>query len=77
MRRLSDPRSRSHVLRGLVAGTRDQASGNASAYVDTLRANPRLKKVFDSITPERIAPDGATGLLSFEISLKEKPEGKK
>src|SRR6185312_6719019 len=62
--RLSDPRSRSFVLRGLVAGTRDQASGSASAYVDTLRANPRLKKVFDAITPERIAPDGATGLLS-------------
>jgi len=75
--RLSDPRSRSYVLRGLVAGARDQASGSASAYVDTLRANPRLKKVFDAITPERIAPDGATGLLSFEISLKEKPEGKK
>ena len=75
--RLSDTKSRSYMLRGLVAGTRDQASGSASAYVDTLRANPQLKKVFNSITPERIAPDGTTGLLSFEISLKEKPEGKK
>lgn len=75
--RLSDSKNRSYVLRGLVAGTRDQASGSASTYVDTLRANPRLKKVFDAITLERIAPDGATGLLSFEISLKEKPEAKK
>lgn len=75
--RLSSPRDRFYVLRGLVAGTRDKASGSASAYVDTLRANPQLKIVFASITPDRIAPDGTTGLLSFEISLKEKPEGKK
>jgi hypothetical protein len=75
--RLSDPKNQLFVLRGVVAGTRDQASGSASSYVDVLRAHPRLSTVFDPITLERLTPEGSTGFLSFEIFLKVKPEGKK
>lgn len=72
-----DPRNAVFLLRGFVAGTRDQASGSASSYVDILRAQPHLKAIFDPITLERLAPEGATGFLAFEISLRVKPEGKK
>ena len=75
--RLSEPRNQAYILRGFVAGTRDQASGSASSYVDLLRNHPQLGKVFEPITLERLTPDGATGFLSFEISMKIKPEGKK
>lgn len=75
--RLTDPKSSVYVMRGLVAGTRDQATGSASSYVDVLRANPRLGAVFSPITMERLNPDGASGLLAFEITLQVKPEGKK
>ena len=74
--RLSDPKNRMFVLRGLVAGTREKASGSANSYVDVLHANRRLKSVFEPITLDRLTPDGGTGLLAFEISMKEKPEGK-
>jgi hypothetical protein len=73
----ADPKSHMYVLRGSVAGTRDQAAGTASSYVDTLRAHPRLGAIFDPITLEKLTPDGGTGFMSFEISLKVKPEGKK
>jgi len=75
--RLTDPKSELFIIRGLVAGSRDQASGSASSYVDTLRGNRDLAAIFDPITLERLNPDGATGLLSFEISMRVKPEGKK
>ena len=75
--RLSEPKNQLFVLRGLVAGSRDQASGSASSYIDLLRSHPKLGSVFEPITLEKLAPDGATGTLSFEISMKVKPEGKK
>ena len=75
--RLTDPRNPIFLLRGFVAGTRDQASGSASSYVDLLRGQPRLKAVFDPITLEKLTPDGSTGYLALEISLKVKSEGKK
>ena len=75
--RLGDPRNRIFMLRGQVAGTRDQASGSTSSYVDILRNHVRLGTVFDPITLEKLNPDGSTGLLAFEISLKIKPEAKK
>ncbi len=75
--RLADLRNQVFVLRGFVAGTRDQASGSASSYVDALRANARLSGIFDPITLEKLNPDTTSGFLLFEISLKLKPEGKK
>ena len=71
--RLADRNSRLFTLRGLVAGTRDQASGSASSYVDLLRAHAVLGKLFDPITLDKLTPDGSTGMLSFEISMKVKP----
>lgn len=73
----ADPKNQLYVIRGVVAGTRDQAAGSASAYVDVLRAHPRLGAAFDPITLDKLNPDGATGFMSFEISLKVKTEGKK
>ena len=65
------------TMRGMVAGSRDQAAGAASSYVDLLRAHPQLGAVFDPITLDKLTPDGTTGFMSIEISLKVKTEGKK
>jgi hypothetical protein len=73
----TDAKAHMYILRGLVAGTRDQAAGAANSYVDALRAHARLGAVFDPITLDKITPDGTTGFMSFEISLKVKTEGKK
>lgn len=73
----NDARQHMYVLRGLVAGARDEAAGTASSYVDALRAHERLGSVFEPITLEKLTPDGGTGFMSFEISLKVKPQGKK
>ena len=73
----ADPKNQIYVLRGLVAGTRDQAAGTASSFVDALRAHPRLGTILDPITLDKLTPDGSTGFMSFEVSLKVKTEGKK
>ena len=65
------------VMRGVVAGTSDQATGTASNYVETLKAHPTFGKVFDPITLEKLNRDANAGLMSFEILLKIKTEGKK
>lgn len=75
--RLGGAANPTFMLRGLVAGTPDQASGAASSYVDMLRAHPRLGTIFDPITLEKLNRDASAGFLSFEISLKVKSEGKK
>lgn len=68
--RITDPSNPQCVLRGLVAGTKDQASGAASNYVDTLRTAPRLAAAFDSVSLTALNTDPRTGLLNFEIILK-------
>ena len=73
----ADPKNQNFVLRGVVAGTRDQAAGTASSYVDQLRAHERLGAIFDPITLDKLTPDAASGFMSIEISLKVKTEGKK
>lgn len=66
------------LIRGLAAGTKEQASGAASAYVETLRTQPRLAEVFDDVKLNAINPDPRTGALIFEIELKFKsPKGAK
>lgn len=62
-----------YSLRGRVAGTPDQASGVASLYVDTLRAQPRLSEVFASINLDKINRDASGGFLAFEILLTVNP----
>jgi hypothetical protein len=59
-------------LRGVVAGTPDQASGTASQYVDMLRAHPTLGTVFDPITLNNINRDARSNFLAFDITLKAK-----
>ena len=63
-------------MRGLVAGTPDQAAGTASSYVDMLRAHPRLGAVFDPITLANLNRDATGSTLAFDISLKVKAESK-
>jgi len=77
MRLPADPKGQQFVIRGVVAGTRDQAAGSASAYVELLKSHPRLGVIFDPITLDKLTPDGGTGFMAFEISLKVKNEGKK
>jgi len=66
----NDPTNPRCLVRGLAAGTKDQASGSASAYVETLRTQPRLAEVFESVKLNAINPDPRTGALLFEIELK-------
>lgn len=67
--RMVDPKKSNVVIRGRAAGSPDQASGIASAYVDQLRADTDLAKLFDPITLVRIDrnPDGTA--MAFEVSL--------
>src|SRR5688572_755497 len=67
--RMVDPKKSSVVIRGRVAGSPDQASGMASAYVDQLRADPDLAKLFDPITLMRIDRNSEGTAMTFEISL--------
>lgn len=75
--RLGDPKTRLCLLRGVVAGTKDEASGAASAYVETLRTLPEFAAMFEKVELRAITTDPRTGMLSFEIQLRFKPEDKK
>jgi hypothetical protein len=68
-----DPNSAQCTIRGLAAGSKDQASGVASAYVETLRTQPRFTQVFSAVELRALNPDARTGTLIFEIVLKFKP----
>ncbi len=57
------------MIRGRAAGSPDQASGIASAYVDQLRADANLAKLFDPITLMRIDRNSDGTSMAFEISL--------
>jgi hypothetical protein len=74
--RLADASGASFILRGVVAGTPDQASGVASRYVDMLRAHPRLGAIFNPITLTNLNRDQSTGFLTFEIIFKVKSGAK-
>ena len=65
-----------YQLRGVVAGTPDQASGAASKYVDMLRAQAKLGAIFDPVTLNALNRDARSNFLAFDISLKMKPETK-
>lgn len=65
------------VLRGLAAGTPDQASGAASSYIEKLRTHSRFAEVFDSVNLTSLTRDPTTGYLYFEIVLKVKVANEK
>ena len=74
--RMTEASGGTYVVKGLVAGTPDQASGAASRYVDMLRAHSRLGTVFDPITLTNLSRDASSGFLTFEIVMKVKPDAK-
>lgn len=74
--REGDPKNTIFQLRGRVAGSPETASGLASAYVDMLRAHPRLGAVFEPITLNRIDRNTNGNYMTFDISLTLKPEKK-
>jgi hypothetical protein len=63
------------TLRGAVQGSPDEAFSAASAYIDQLRANPRIGPKFENISfPQnglnRSTQAGQNAQLNFELSLK-------
>lgn len=58
------------TLRGAIKGAPDEASGRAVSYVEDLRKNEALSKIFVSVTLTNIARDSSTGLIQFVIDLK-------
>ncbi|MCC5022902.1 MAG: hypothetical protein J6386_08950 [Candidatus Synoicihabitans palmerolidicus] len=56
-------------LRGTVDGTPDEASGYASALVDTLNEDELFGPLFDDANLTSLMQNPATGLLSLEIRL--------
>lgn len=75
MRFAETPAGGGFQMRALIAGSPDQASGTASRYVDTLRANPRLAAVFDPITLTNLNRDTSGGFMSVDIAFKNKAAG--
>jgi len=67
--RLTDSKKSFVTVRGRAAGSPDQASGIASAYVDQLRADTMLSNLFDPITLTRIDRNAEGTHMAFEISL--------
>lgn len=73
--RVADARNSVFQVRGRVAGSPDMASGVTSSYVDSLKANERIKQVFDPVTLNRLDRDAAGGMV-FEVTLTIKPTAK-
>ena len=73
--RISDPKNSLFQIRGRVAGSPDMASGITSSYVDSLKLDERIKKVFDPVTLNRLDRDAAGGMV-FEVTLTIKPTAK-
>jgi hypothetical protein len=58
------------VIRGSVRGAPELASGEASNYVEQLRADQTIKGQFDEVTLTSITRSPQTGRLSIELFLK-------
>lgn len=74
--RLNEPTGPICVLRGLVAGSPDQASGTASSYIEQLHGQPRFAATFESINLTSLTRDPKTGFLVFEVVFKFKTDAK-
>jgi hypothetical protein len=65
-------------LRGVAAGTPDEASGRTSAYVAKLKEDPYFGSIFDEVTLNRLERAPGADRLTFELSLRFKgPRAKK
>jgi hypothetical protein len=58
------------VIRGSVRGAPELASGEASNYVEQLRADQTIKGQFDEVTLTSITRSPQTGRLSIDLFLK-------
>ena len=63
------------ILRGVVAGNKDDASGLASNYEKILRTSPVFAAKFESVNTASLNPDPTGGFLRFEIVIKFKSPG--
>jgi len=64
------------TLRGAIAGSPDEASGDASAYLNVLGKHPAFAGKFESISLTGITRNPTTSGISFEILLKLKSDQK-
>ena len=71
-----DIRESTVSLRGFARGNSDEASGKVAAYLDLLRANPRIGPKFDNISLTGLNRGVRPGQLDFELLLKIKNGGK-
>ncbi|MDP1580100.1 MAG: hypothetical protein Q8M02_07470 [Candidatus Didemnitutus sp.] len=71
-----DETNPSCIVRGKAAGTKDQASGAASAYVETLRSHPVFKERFESVNLTALNADPRAGVMVFEIVMQFKTAAK-
>jgi hypothetical protein len=58
------------VLRGVVKGPAELASGTASGYEKQLRESRDMGALFNAISLSTLSRDPATGFLNFELVLK-------
>jgi hypothetical protein len=64
------------ILRGIVSGSADQATGIVSNYIEQLRGMDTVGGVFEPISLTSLDRDAGRGVMVFEIMLKVKT-GKK
>ncbi|HTL67125.1 MAG TPA: hypothetical protein VL200_05645 [Lacunisphaera sp.] len=74
--KLAPPAPVQCTLRGIVAGSADQATGVVSTYTDFLRNQPEVSGTFETINLNSLDRDAARGVMVFEIQLKAKPAKK-
>lgn len=71
-----DYRGGNVVLRGTISGAPDEASGDASAYLEVLGKYPPFAGKFDGISLTGISRNPTTSGISFEILMKLKVDTK-
>ena len=57
-------------IKGIIRGAPDQASGDASAYLDQLRRDKELMDIFSDASLNSLSRDEKTGRLAIEVFLK-------
>lgn len=58
------------IIRGMVRGAGDRASGEVSAYVEQLRRDRVFAGLFGNISQTSLARDPQSGRMTFELFLK-------
>jgi hypothetical protein len=74
--KLADPSGPTVVLRGMAAGSPEEASGAASSYADVFRTNAQFIAAVERADITNVNRDTARGVITFEVVLKLKAPGK-